>query len=143
MHGGTINARDGIAYTRDVLLGYNGSSVANVDLFDVTIKTQAPTGSQRSVDNRGAGVARLIGCDYDQTTVSNTGGGEVIDISIAVVIQKLIEADRTIDTTTTPWQLVYKEKGTITELLRQDIKDTAGADVTATTQVIGQLTLTP
>ena len=143
MHGGTIDARDGIAYTRDVLLGYNGSSVANVDLFDVTIKTQAPTGSQRSVDNRGAGVARLIGCDYDQTTVSNTGGGEVIDISIAVVIQKLIEADRTIDTTTTPWQLVYKEKGTVTELLRQDIKDTAGADMTATTQVIGQLTLTP
>lgn len=58
-------------------------------------------------------------------------------------IKDLLEADRHIDTATTPWQFVLTKKGTGgpgvgTELLRQDIKDVSDSNITATTTVIGR-----
>jgi hypothetical protein len=61
-------------------------------------------------------------------------------------IKKLLEADIAIDTTTTPWAIVFLEKdtgaiGVGTELLRQSLKDTVGANIANTTTVIGQVGL--
>jgi len=61
-------------------------------------------------------------------------------------IKNLLEADIAIDTTTTPWAIVFLKKdtgaiGVGTELLRQALKDTAGANITNTTTVIGQVGL--
>jgi hypothetical protein len=53
-------------------------------------------------------------------------------------VRAILEGDATIDTTTTPWQLVVKRKGTSTELIRKDLKNVAGADIASTTTVIGQ-----
>lgn len=56
----------------------------------------------------------------------------------------LLEATLWIDIAVTPWALVHIKKGTGalgtgTELLRQTLKDTAGVNITTTTQVIGQI----
>lgn len=55
----------------------------------------------------------------------------------------LLEADRYIDTSPTPWQLVLVKKGTGalgvgTELLRQDLFDEAGDDIETINDFIGQ-----
>lgn len=65
-----------------------------------------------------------------------------IDTEIASILN-LLEADLYIDTATTPWDLVYIERGTGglgvgTELLRKALKSTAGANIGDTTTVIGQ-----
>jgi len=52
----------------------------------------------------------------------------------------LLEADYDVDTTTTPWKLKVKKKGTATVLLSKDIKTPTGTNVTATTDVPGELT---
>ena len=58
-------------------------------------------------------------------------------------IQKVVEADAYIDTGVTPWDLVLMERGTGgigvgVELLRKNLKDVSGTDITNTTTVIGQ-----
>lgn len=63
------------------------------------------------------------------------------------ILRDLLEADRYIDTSTTPWNLVLIKKGTGglttgTELLRQELKDTTNANITDTTLVIGSSTST-
>jgi hypothetical protein len=59
--------------------------------------------------------------------------------------EKLLKAQRFIDTTPTPWQVVLVEAGTGTlgvgtELLRQNLKDETGADVIDISTFIGQQT---
>jgi len=53
-------------------------------------------------------------------------------------IQDVLEADVTVDTGTTPYQLVFKIKSTSTELIRKDLKQVDGSDFTALTQTVGQ-----
>lgn len=55
-------------------------------------------------------------------------------------LKNVAEGDAMIDTTSTPWQLVIKKKGTLTELIRKDIKDVSGNNISAVTTVIGQQT---
>lgn len=55
-------------------------------------------------------------------------------------LKNVIEGDMTVDTTTTPWQMVIKIKGTSTELIRKDLKTTAAADITSDASIIGQKT---
>lgn len=59
------------------------------------------------------------------------------------ILSKLLHADLAIDTTVTPWALVYLENGTGgigvgVELLRQPLKQVTGANITATDQIVGQ-----
>ncbi|MGD8237837.1 MAG: hypothetical protein PVH68_04755 [Armatimonadota bacterium] len=56
------------------------------------------------------------------------------------LVADILEGDVTIDTTTTPWQLVVKEKGTSTELVRKDLKQADGTNVTSTDHLVGQQT---
>jgi len=71
----------------------------------------------------------------------------VLDVA-AATIAKLLQADRLLDTSTTPWQLVLIERGTGgigvgTELLRQDLKDEDGNDISSINDFIGQQVCPP
>ena len=50
----------------------------------------------------------------------------------------LLMADSVIDTTTIPWSIVLRKKGTQTELLRKSLNDVNGEDITSIATVIGQ-----
>lgn len=73
--------------------------------------------------------------DHQAASVAQTGD--------VVKIQHLLEADRYIDTSPTPWQLVLIKKGTGalgvgTELLRQDLQTESGGNVTSISTFVGQ-----
>lgn len=85
--------------------------------------------------------------DVNDWPQSNGDLNTKIDTAIneSTLARKLIESDRYIDTDTTPWQVVWVEKGTGiptladgNELLRQDLFDVNGADLTAVTTPVGQ-----
>lgn len=54
-------------------------------------------------------------------------------------INKLLRADKVVDTTKTPWVTDYKEEGTATKLLSKTMKNTDGVNVTSKNNVLGQL----
>jgi len=56
-----------------------------------------------------------------------------------ILIRDIIEGDATIDTTTTPWQLVIKTKSTETEVLKKDLKSVTGVNIASVSTVIGQV----
>ena len=76
-----------------------------------------------------------------QTQVGASGAGLT---AIGDLRMKLLEADQVVDTGTDPWQLVWIEKGTGglgvgVELMRKDIRDTAGTGITSTMVVPGRV----
>ena len=50
----------------------------------------------------------------------------------------LLEADMFVDTTTTPWTLCIRQKGTATNLLVKSLKTVAGANITDADTAVGQ-----
>ena len=73
------------------------------------------------------------------------GNGHV-PISVEVLAQnevfrKLVEADKVIDTSGSPWVLEYRDKDTKVVLLRQTMKNTSGEPITSVNNVLGQLEL--
>jgi hypothetical protein len=52
-------------------------------------------------------------------------------------VRNVLEGDRAIDTVPTPWAEVITIRGTATELARKKLRDVTGANITATTVVIG------
>jgi len=58
--------------------------------------------------------------------------------SEAGLLEKILRADVVVDHTTVPWQLVFRESGTVTEIFRKDLYQVSGSDVTAETDIIGQ-----
>ena len=54
------------------------------------------------------------------------------------LVRDILEGDETIDTGQTPYQQVVKRKSTDDELIRKDLKDVGGGNITGTTTVIGQ-----
>ncbi|MBK8916464.1 MAG: hypothetical protein IPM64_18005 [Phycisphaerales bacterium] len=77
--------------------------------------------------------------------ISDAGGLDLDALNTAVLAaKKLVEADVVVDTGQTPWELVWIERGTGalgvgTELMRKAVKTTAGANITDTATVVGQL----
>ena len=69
---------------------------------------------------------------YDSLVSGNT-----LPVDVAF-IRNVLEADAEVDTTTTPWQLVFKHKTSKVELIRKVLKDVTGADIISITQIIGQ-----
>jgi hypothetical protein len=84
-----------------------------------------------------ASLTTILG-DTNELQTDWANGGR-LDLLIDWIIN-VLEGDETVDTTTTPWQKVVKIKSTDTELIRKDLKDTAGSNVTSTSSVIGQST---
>lgn len=56
-------------------------------------------------------------------------------------IEQLLNADKVIDTSGSPWVLEYRHKDTKAVLLRQTMKNTAGETITSINNVLGQLSL--
>jgi hypothetical protein len=79
----------------------------------------------------------------DMATATNQVAiAEYIDTEVAAILD-ILQADRYIDTSQTPWQLVLIERGTGaigvgTELLRQDLFDVEGGDVESIATFIGR-----
>lgn len=67
-------------------------------------------------------------------------GGIAEQVTVALM-SKLLFADKFIDTTTDPWEVVYLESGTANELLRQPLRSVAGAPIITTDVVIAQVGL--
>ena len=55
-------------------------------------------------------------------------------------IKNVIEGDAEVDTSTSPWQIVIKIKGTASELIRKDLKSVAGVNLTSANTIVGQQT---
>ena len=103
-----------------------------------------------------ASPAWLIGCgtltradaaDPVAKAEINAGGGSFDEAKHSLVrtasLAELLEADRYIDTTVTPWALVLTRKnsggpGVGIELLRQRLQTETGADVTSTATFVGR-----
>lgn len=56
-----------------------------------------------------------------------------------IAIEKLLRADKVIDTGETPWVCDYKEEGTEDVLMSKTLKNTAGENITNVNNVLGQL----
>lgn len=84
----------------------------------------------------------------DFSAAMKTSGQVFCDAAITanlliIYLNDLLESDEFVDTSVTPWHHVAMKKGTGvihvgTELLRKQLKDTTGANITTATVVIGQ-----
>lgn len=63
--------------------------------------------------------------------------GTLATTVLLTAVQKVLEADLMVDTNVSPWDLVYLQRGTATELLRKNLTDVSGNPITATTTVVG------
>lgn len=75
----------------------------------------------------------ILGDMLGDITGSITG-----DIDVVTDVLSILEADVILVTSTTPWQLQYKIKDTATILFKKALKDTGGANITATGSIVGQ-----
>jgi hypothetical protein len=89
---------------------------------DVAVSTRLAASGYTAPDN--TSIASILSAVNSHTTsltwVTNFLGG-----------------DKMIDTAVNPWAEVVKIAGTNTELIRKKLRDTSGANITATTSVIG------
>lgn len=81
--------------------------------------------------------------DLDATQIETIVTEVITDAALAsasmlTTVQKMVEADVTIDKGVVPWAVVWKERGTATELLRKRLKDVDGGNITSVSTVIGQ-----
>lgn len=60
-----------------------------------------------------------------------------LDTQLAALLN-LLEADMFVDTTTSPWTLCIRQKGTATNLLVKNLKTVAGANITDAETAVGQ-----
>ena len=102
----------------------------NLDNLDAAVSSRLPTSGYSAPDNSG---------------IASAGASAAAASAASAAAKKLLEADRVIDTTVTPWALVLIEKGTGAlgsgnELLRQKLHDVSGTNVVDTTTIIGQST---
>ena len=139
----SVNAQD-LSATFDVnakLLG--GASPNNAITAPTTgqIRTELATELGRmdaAITSRNSVIPDAAGIAATLHGVTN-GKVDAVQVS-ATFIKNVTEGDVTIDTTTTPWQLVVKTKSTDTELIRKDLKDVVAANISSVSTVIGQQT---
>lgn len=72
------------------------------------------------------------GTGYDRTVDSMEAQSNRLSL-----VHQIVTADVSVDTTTTPWTLVYRIAGTPTVLFRKRLTDTAGSNLTAETTIVG------
>lgn len=77
---------------------------------------------------------------YDALFHATNGDLRTANAADVAFIKNVTEGDISFDKTVTPWQLVVKIKGTSTELIRKDLTDITGVDLTAINTIIGGVT---
>lgn len=90
------------------------------------------------------GSTKTVTLKRDPGVFTMAVGDTVTIVPIAQYVSQLAEADIYVDTTVTPWALVWMLAGSGgigvgTELLRKQVKDTGGTNITATSSIVGQL----
>lgn len=144
-----VTGKDYLSFP-DVYLMKNGA-FADVQLPLVSLALITTPWDSGGLKERGRGWYRL---DLPDSVFSSPGkiqlSGEGIGMHVVAdcievsSIFSIIEADQIIDTSVTPWALVYILKGTGgigvgTELLRKRLHNTAGANLVSTNTVVGQV----
>ena len=143
----TAGSADNSAYAGCMAIIEDASTAAQ----KATALISAYTGSTKTV-TLAADPAIFTMATTDIVTIIETGIRGLMDRVItghsvansAGKMLQLLQADLYVDTSVTPWDLVYMVKGSGgigvgTELLRQNIKNTAGSNLTSTDTVVGQL----
>lgn len=122
-------------------------------LSDMAVNVFKPDGSDRDLDisltENGSGGVYLGDCaaivSGDLINAYHVGvylGSEIyVPDGDPARILNLIEADKVIDTSGTPWVLEYRNKTTKAVLLRQELKDTGGSDISSTAVTLGRKVL--
>lgn len=109
--------------------------VALTDLTcDVYVLTTRPTGIAASDD------WLAVICEREGASPASTDPVVGFEDSRMHWLRNLLEADWSIDTTTTPWDMVAKVKGTAIELVRKELTDISGNNLTAISTIIGAAT---
>ena len=80
----------------------------------------------------------LDGAVIDGKTVNAEIASFSIENRITSLILNILEADTVIDISGTPWIVKFLVKGTATEIMRKQLKDINGNNITAGTVVVGQ-----
>jgi len=118
----------------DLLTGADGATLATTQ---PNYSAGGATAEEVRIEMEGSGNV----LDQILTDTGTTIPDTITTAQTAITfIENVLEGDVTIDTTTTPWQMVVKTKGTATELIRKNLKDKDGANITSTTTVIAQKT---
>jgi hypothetical protein len=144
------NARFAVSGARSLLVSVSATGITQADVeyqlalgLDVN---DAVRGGLTALPNAASGTAGAIpttGSGANQIQVN--GAGAISSVVSVASCQDLLEADRVIDTTVSPWALVLIKKGSGTlgqpgtiELLRQRLRDVHGAPVTNANTILGQ-----
>ena len=154
-----------IAYVDELESRLTTVRAANLDNLDATVSSRLASGAYVPPDNTSItqieavldGITNLA--DWLRTLIRadtadpvakaeiNTGGGTYDEAKHSLVraasLAELLEADRYIDTSVTPWALVLTRKnsggpGVGVELLRQRLQTETGANVTSIATFVGR-----
>lgn len=133
----------------------DGDATATLAAIATAVRTNLATELARidaDISSRAApGDTMVAGTVSDKTGYSLASGG--LDLTqlhldwadsgrldlLLDFIKNWLEADVTVDKSSSPWQIVIKLKGTATELGRKDVKDVDGTALASTSTVRGQL----
>ncbi len=140
------DARMAVSGARHLITSISGASGAaqcdaevqlvSLDLYD---STRAGLAALPNAAAASAGGLPTVGTSANQIALDGSG-----NVS-ATAVKDLLEADRVVDTTVTPWALVLIKKGSgalgqpgTVELLRQKLYDVTGGGVTNTNTILGR-----
>lgn len=154
-----------IAYVDELESRLTAGRAANLDNLDVAVSSRLAAGAYVPPDNGGItqieavldgitsladwlrALIRADAADPVAKSEINTGGGAYDEAKHSLVraasLAELLEADRYIDTSVTPWALVLMRKnsggpGVGVELLRQRLLTETGANVTSISTFVGR-----
>lgn len=164
------DARYAVASAKSLIVSISGATnaancdalvpLSDIDLYDaVNLGSSAVAAIKAKTDNLPTDPADASDIAASFSSIASTLAtiASFIDTEVATLItsvgsslntkvtaiQKLLEADLAVDTSVTPWALVFLENGTGgigvgMELLRQPLKDVNGNTVTSTSTIIGR-----
>lgn len=125
------------------------STTAGVEIVPIFVQTQTvmrgtdggnttvPLSASQDAAGHSATLTELTSVIGPAITL--IGFNVVLVLADTDFLQKVAEGDMTIDTTTTPWQMVVKEKDASNELIRKDMKTPSGDDITSEASIVGQI----
>jgi len=123
--------------------GNTPMTLAQINAEVDTAISEASLAPASEYDTEMARITADVGTEAKQDTIAAYLDTEIAAILAAVdtevaFIKNVMEGDVSIDITTTPWQAVVKIKSTDTELIRKDLKDKDGNNITSVNAMIGQ-----
>jgi hypothetical protein len=125
----SVEAKVDVVQAKTDGFNFTGDDVkATLDGEEVVTDSASRTASK-------ADVSAILADTNEIQALATTGGTGSLKF-----IKDVLEGDISIDKTTTPWQAVVKIKGTSTELIRKNLKDADGNNITDTNALIGRYT---